>query len=259
MTAPTQSAADHREQRLDRLRVLLGVIAVVLLAILTWSVFSSRDVAEEAVTQTQDLAQQVQAACESGGAAAAELEAIGACDQADQAARGATIADAPPPSVVEVATDAQVRTAVTDYLEEHPPAPGRPATQAEVDAAVARYCDANACRGSDGAPGEAGSDGADGQNATDDQVRVAVADFCNANDQCRPSQEQVNTAVALYCQQNPGACVGPAGEQGAEGPPGPQLQVYYVTDELGFTKRCTLQPSEPEDDKSVARYKCTRM
>lgn len=44
--------SDRRDRHLDRLRVVLGVIAVALLGMLTWSVFSSKDAADQAVTQT---------------------------------------------------------------------------------------------------------------------------------------------------------------------------------------------------------------
>lgn len=249
--------SDRRDRHLDRLRVVLGVIAVALLGMLTWSVFSSKDAADQAVTQTQTLAQQVTAACDAGGAAERELESIGACDQAAEAAQG-VVADQPAP-VVQVASDEQVRAAVARYLDEHPPADGRTRSQADVDAAVARYCEANACRGQDGANGTDGTDGADGRDGadvTDDQVAAEVAAYCAANNDCRPTQDEINEAVRLYCSSQPSPCVGP---QGPEGQPGPVLPEYYTTrpNSLGtgtVTFHCTLRP--PEDAAAPPHYDC---
>lgn len=253
---------DRRDRHLDRVRTAAAIIAVVLLAALVWYVWAADDTAKDAVTQTQSLAQSVQAACEAGGAAKRELDSIGACEDADEAVRGAAVADAPAP-VVEVATDEQVRAAVADYLERNPPADGRTPTQAEVDAAVARYCEANVCRGADGTNGTDGTDGAngtdgvDGADATDDQVRSAVAEYCSTNNGCLPTQGEIQAAVAAYCQQNPGVCTGP---QGTEGPPGPVLPEYYVTRPgtlpgTMVTLRCLLRP-DPPDAEAPPHYDC---
>lgn len=246
--------SDRRGRHLDRAHVVLGVVAVVLLGMLTWSVFSSKDAADQAVTQTQTLAQQVSAACDAGGAAERELESIGACRQAAEATRG-VVADQPAP-VVQVASDEQVREAVARYLDEHPPADGRTPSQADVDAAVARYCDANACRGQDGADGTNGTDGEDGADVTDDQVAAEVAAYCAANNDCRPTQDEINEAVRVYCSAQPSPCVGP---QGPEGQPGPVLPEYYTTkpNALGtgtITLHCTLRA--PQDAAAPPHYDC---
>lgn len=251
---------DRREAHLGRVRTGAALIAVVLLAALVWYVYDSGDTAEQAVTQTQSLAQAVQAACEAGGAAKRELDSIGACDDAEEVARDAGAALEAPAPVVEVATDEQVRAAVADYLQRNPPADGRTPTQAEVDAAVARYCEANVCRGADGtngANGNDGADGVDGANATDDQVRSAVAEYCSTNNGCLPTQGEIQAAVAAYCQQNPGVCTGP---QGAEGPPGPVLPEYYTTRPgtlpgTTVTMRCLLRPDAP-DAEEPPHYDC---
>lgn len=253
-----QRDSRQRERHLDHLRAVLGVIAVVLLGLLTWSVFSSKDAADQAVSQTQTLAQQVTAACRSGGAAERELESIGACDQAADAARSVADAGQPLP-VVQVATDEQVREAVARYLDAHPPADGRTPSQADVDAAVARYCQANACRGQDGVNGKDGTDGADGADGadvTDAQVATEVAAYCAANNDCRPTQDEILAAVQVYCSAQPSPCAGP---QGAEGPPGPVLPEYYTTRPgpggLGeVTYHCTLRP--PEDAAAPPHYDC---
>lgn len=254
---------DRRDAHLDRVRTAAAIVAVVLLAALVWYVWDADDTVKDAVTQTQSLAQSVQAACEAGGAAKRELDSIGACDDAEEVARDAdAVLEAPAP-VVEVATDEQVRAAVADYLERNPPADGRTPTQAEVDAAVARYCEANVCRGADGTDGTNGTngtdgtDGADGANATDDQVRSAVAEYCSTNNGCLPTQGEIQAAVAAYCQQNPGVCTGP---QGAEGPPGPVLPEYYTTRPGALpgtmvTLRCLLR-ADPPDVEAPPHYDC---
>jgi hypothetical protein len=252
---------DRRERRLDRVRTGAAIIAVVLLAALVWYTWDSQDAAEEAVSTTQGLAQQVQAACRAGGAAERELDSIGACEDARQAVQGAAVAAQPAP-VVEVATDNQVRAAVTDYLTRNPPADGRLPTQAEVDAAVSRYCAANACRGSDGTSGTNGTDGADGADgadATDDQVAAEVRAYCAQHNGCLPTSDEIRAAVAAYCEDPtaPGRCVGPAGAQGAEGPPGPVLPEYTITNELGVTKRCVLDVEPPPDPEAPPHYICT--
>lgn len=261
MTTPIEQTGrrneDRRERQLDRLRLVLGAVAVILLGILTWSVFSSRDVAEEAVSQTQNLAQQVTAACRGGGAGARELEDIGACDSAKDAAEA--VAEVAPSSesapAVEVATDDQVRSAVSEYLRINPPAAGRAPSAAEVESAVTRVCQAIGCQGQPGTPG---TDGADGQDASDAQVANKVAAWCAENNGCLPTAEEIQAAVTAYCSADPSPCVGPAGAQGPQGEqgqPGPVLPEYYETDG-GLTRHCVIQPQE--DAAAPPRYECTR-
>lgn len=240
----------RKDSRLDRARVLLGVIAVGLLAVLVWNVFASRNDADQARTQTQTLAQQVSTACRAGGAAERELEAIGACEVAATAAVGVAAEPAP---VIQVATDDQVRVAVAGYLDEHPPRDGRTPTTAEVDSAVTRVCEAIGCRGVDGTNGTDGDDGANGADATDAQVAAQVAGYCAKNNDCRPTAEEIQAAVSAYCSAQPSPCVGP---QGVQGQPGPVLPEYYVTDGLtGATKHCVLQA--PGDAAEPPHYECT--
>lgn len=258
MTAVTPKdtirTVERRDRQLDQLRAILGVIAVGMLGVLVWSVVSSRDVAEDAVTQTQDLAAQVATACDSGGAAARELEAIGACDDAEEAARGIV---AEQPTQQPVATDDQVRTAVTDYLRENPPADGRTPSAAEVESAVTRVCQQIGCQGEPGTPGQKGDtgnegpEGAPGRDATDEQVAAQVAAYCAVNNGCLPTPEEIQAAVVAYCSAQPSPCVGPPG---AEGPPGPLLPEYRETDG-GVTRLCVLQP--PEDAEAPPHYECT--
>ena len=62
-----------------------------------------------------------------------------------------------------MATLDQITTAVAEHLTAHPPQPGRPPTDAEIDAAVARYLTANpppaGPRGPQGEQGERGEPG----------------------------------------------------------------------------------------------------
>lgn len=246
--------ADVAEDRRDRVRLALGAIAVLLLGLLTWSVFSARNDAEQAVTEKQSLAQQVTAACGAGGAAERELESVGACDSAATAAVGAPAESQP---VIQVATDQQVRTAVSDYLQDHPPADGRAPTDAEVEAAVSRVCATIGCRGAAGDAGADGQTGPAGADVTDDQVAAQVAEYCASNNGCLPTQDEINEAVRIYCSATPSPCVGPEGAQGVQGEPGPVLPEYRLTDHLtGVTRLCVLQPAE--DAADPPHYECTR-
>lgn len=249
----TKATARPRDgERLDQARLFIGVVAVGLLAVLVWAVFDSRDDVEREQAEKLSLAQQVTTACEAGGAAARELESIGACASAATAAVGAPADDQPP--ALAVATDGQVRTAVTEYLRDNPPRDGRTPTAVEVDAAVTRVCGAVGCRGAVGPSGPGGSDGA---NASDDQVAAQVSDYCSRNDGCLPTPEQIAEAVRIYCSATPSPCVGPQGAQGERGEPGPVLPEYRETDALtGTTRHCELQPAE--DAAEPPRYECTQ-
>lgn len=82
---------------------------------------------------------------------------------------------------------------------------GRPPTDAEIDAAVSRYCLENSCVGAPG-PGPSA-----------EQVRAAVESYCTVNG-CG-DVSQVAAAVRDYCSS--GACTGQDGTDGAPGPVGP--------------------------------------
>jgi hypothetical protein len=266
MTNPIDSVRserqDRRDRHLDRVNTAAGLVAVALLAALVWYAWESQDTAEEAVAVSQSLGQQVAVACAADGAAQAELDAIGACDRAEDAARGAA---SPAVPVVEVASAEQVRTAVADYLQRHPPQAGRAPSPDEVDAAVARYCGENMCRGE---VGDGGPEGPEGRAATDDQVAAQVATYCDANNRCRPTTEEIGEAVQLYCSAQPSPCVGPSGEPGAPGQPGqpgepgPVLPEYYQTrpDTLGVgtvTFHCVLRTQgEPPEPVRPIHYDC---
>jgi hypothetical protein len=252
MTASRGVPVDRSGDRLDQARLVIVVVAVALLAVLTWSVFDSRDDADQAQQETATLAQQVTVACQAGGAAARELDAIGACQVAATAAIGApTTGQAP---VVQVATDGQVRAAVSEYLRINPPADGRTPSSAEVEVAVTRVCQAIGCQGQPGQDGQPGEPGDDGADASDAQVDAEVAAYCASNNGCLPSAEEIHAAVAAYCSADPSPCIGPVGAQGEQGQPGPVLPEYYETDG-GLTRHCVLQPQE--DAAEPPRYECT--
>jgi len=252
MTAATDVKRRRGGDRLDQARLIIGVVAVALLGILVWSVFDSRDDADQAQQETRTLAQQVTVACSGGGAAARELESIGACEKAATAAVGAPPSE--PAPVYQVATDDQVRSAVSEYLRINPPADGRTPSTAEVEAAVTRVCQAIGCQGQPGVAGTDGENGTDGQDASDEQVAAEVAAFCASNNGCLPTAEEIQAAVTAYCSADPSPCVGPAGVQGEQGPAGPVLPEYYETDG-GLTRHCVIQPQE--DAAAPPHYECT--
>lgn len=256
MTTEPASRRARRDRRLDGVRLLLGVVSCALLALLVWQVFASKDDADQARSETRTLAQQVTQACDSGGAAAQQLEAIGACRKAAVAAIGApTIEER---TVIQVATDDQVRASVVEYLRANPPRDGRTPTDAEVEAAVARVCGSIGCRGEpgdDGAAGVDGTNGLDGANASDEQVSQQVADYCDTHQGCRPTQDQVDQAIGLYCSEQPEQCAGPPGATGPAGPASLPLDEYYETvPTLGgtVTRHCVRQGTD-----MPARYDCT--
>ena len=252
MTADTEPVRRKGGDRLDQARLIIGVAAVLLLGVLVWSVFDSRDEADQAQQETRTLAQQVTVACDAGGAAARELDSIGACQKAATAAAGAPPSD--PMPVIQVATDDQVRAAVSEYLRLNPPADGRTPSTAEVEAAVTRVCEAIGCQGQPGVEGPAGADGSD---ASDAQVASQVTSWCADNNGCLPTPEEIQAAVAAYCGADPSPCVGPAGAQGPQGEPGqpgPVLPEYYETDGL-FTRHCVIQPQE--DAAAPPHYDCS--
>lgn len=241
------SIEPRRADPVDRARLLIAVVAVVLLGLLLWSDYTSRDQAEQAESEKLNLAQQVKLTCRGGGEAARELEAIGACDQANEVAAGEPVADMPP---VGIATDGQVRTYVDAYLADNPPRDGRAPTVAEVESAVTRVCQDIGCQGPSGPGGPAGA------SATDEQVAARVSSWCADHNDCLPTDSEIAASVAAYCGQDPSPCAGPQGAQGSPGemgPPGPVLPVYYETDGA-VTRRCSLL--DPVDADQPPHYEC---
>ncbi len=105
-------------------------------------------------------------------------------------------------------TRAQVREAVEGMFAtgEFDGEDGRPPTDAEIDAAVERYCAADTCDGEDGTDGVDGVDGVDGTNGEPGPP---------------PTTEQIGIALAAYCANQPGgSCEGATGEDGSDGEDG---------------------------------------
>jgi hypothetical protein len=85
-----------------------------------------------------------------------------------------------PPAPGKNVTPAMVATAVADFLTVHPPEPGHAPTPEEIATAASSYI-ASHVADFQGAPGKNGSDG---KNATDAQVKAAVAAYCDAHGSC---------------------------------------------------------------------------
>jgi len=250
MSIEQQAQRKRSDGQLDKARLLIGIVAVVLLSLLVWQVFSSQDDAQEG----RNLAQQVSAACSADGAAERELEAIGACQKAATVAAGSTATEQP---VTQVATDDQVRAAVAAYLDKRPPQDGRTPTAAEVEAAVARVCGDLGCRGADGANGtngDNGTDGTDGADATDDQVAAQVAAYCGEHNGCLPTDGEIQAAISAYCEANPSPCVGPMGPQGLPGPVLPEYDRTFQGLTGPVTEHCVLR----DPDAQPPHYDCTQ-
>lgn len=207
---------------------------VVVVSGTTWSTTEGqRDVAAQ---QGTTLADQVAAACASGGDTAKELIARGACQQAAQIKadpvpgpigpqgpgptldeiRGAVAAYmvANPPLNGRPPTPGEVAAAVAEYLTAHPPEPGRAPTAAEIAAATATYFASNPVR-----------DGIDGKNGRP------------------PTAEEIQAAVDAYIAAHPPAA-GPQGPPGPTCPPGTTLlQVTYQDGRIGQGCVSDVQPT----------------
>jgi hypothetical protein len=238
---------EGKHRRRDWFERVLGLVAAAALVSLVLVVWAAQDGERHAVQESQTLAQKVSAACSAGGDAERELERIGACKRAD-----ALQDDAQAPPEPLGPTNDQVRSAVNEWLRDNPPADGRTPTAAEVTAVVEQLCGPMSCRGADGKNGADGSNGADGtspppQSPTDDQVRAAVDSWFAEH------VDAIPLAVAAYCDAPGERC---KGIQGAQGPPGPTLPQYRVTEpgilpDTTVTMLCTLRLAE-----SLPHYDC---
>jgi hypothetical protein len=127
---------------------------------------------------------------------------------------------------------AEVQSAVAVYCQSGR-CDGRDPTTSQVAAAVAAYCDSRGeCRGLAGGDGQNGADGRDG------------ADGQDGADAPPPTQAQVDAAVARYCDAS-GGCRGPKGDRGEPGNDG--------TDAVPFTFRFTVQVNPVQS----TTYTCT--
>jgi hypothetical protein len=91
---------------------------------------------------------------------------------------------------------------------------------------VSRVCATIDCQGPAGKDGTNGTDGVDGQDAPpapDEQVATMVANYCAANNGCRPTDDEVAEAIEIYCS---------VGERcrGLKGDPSPPPDSYTRTE-----------------------------
>jgi hypothetical protein len=218
-TQTVQAAPANRRTRVGTqlsriplwLLAVVGALIVVVVALLSLLLNSHIQTSQNAAdtanansaaikSQAAPLAGQVQSVCNSGGVAATQLAASGACTQAQRvqsvvAIPGPTGPQGPGPSQSQI-DDAvnryfaahplpagqlppvsEVASLVATYLAANPPAPGANATPQMVTDAVTNYCGSH-----NGCAGPAG------QNATDSQVATEVANYCAAHDNCAGPQ-----------------------------------------------------------------------
>lgn len=140
------------------------------------------------------------------------------------------------PDVVGVPpTPEAVAEAVSRYLVEHPPEPGRPPTDQEINAAVAQYCFVFGCTGPEGQTGPGPSDA---------QVAQSVSTYCAAHGGCRGSVGPGGPQG----EPGPQGAQGLQGDQGPQGDPGSPPASFTFT-YLGIDYTCT----DPDAD---GNYTC---
>lgn len=227
-------AAVRHRLKMPRSRTLMIALAVVGVLFLAGSVVYAQFGRDTAQTQTavaegqrdataaqaSTLADQVTAACASGGDAAVKLRAIGACQQAVQVQSAPAVAEAmgprgPGPSPEEISnavaaylvahpppagrapTVAEVAEAVASYLTVNPPSPGRAPTAGEIAAATETYFESH--------PPQAGPAG---RPPTADEIRAAVNDYMAEHPV--PAAERGAQGVgvdAVTAEMRDGSCV----------------------------------------------------
>lgn len=143
-------------------------------------------------------------------------------------------------SAAEV-TDAQVLMAVS-VICTGVQSPCRP-SQAQIRTALNVMC-GGSCRGKAGQDAKPPKDGADGQDATDEQIDAAIARHC-AEDGCRgpgPTDQQIDDRIAAYC-----AGGGDCGTDGKDGsvtpgdyacPEGEFIRAVHVAEDGAMTLTC---------------------
>lgn len=217
-----------RESKDPFRRKVLVILAVALAACIVIAAAASLYIYDALNQQAEDglsLAEEVQTACADPDVDTAELG--GLCNSADDVVESK-------PEFVEgpqgpegpagkqgqqgiqgpPPSAAQVANAVSLYCSSGR-CDGDNATESQVRTAVASYCnDRGECRGPAGADGRAGSDGGPGQPG---------ADGADGEPGPGPSASQVEAAVQAYCSTRNG-CRGPQGEVGETGPAGPEGQ-----------------------------------
>jgi hypothetical protein len=228
-----------------RHRKVTAAIAVVLIVSLGWNAWQQIAAQTRAQVYQQSavsLAEQVQHACESQGSL--DLDGRDLCQQADDVVEGGTPVPNPGPTVTTTAepipvapTNAQMDSALERYCDTHDCLPGP--TSAQVRAALADLCSEIRCRGADGKDSTV-----PGSPPTDAQLDAAQARYCDAHNECRgpggangadgrgllSMQCAVGGWIVKYTDgltdDAAGLCQGPQGVHGEQGPastvPGPE-------------------------------------
>lgn len=213
---------------------LLGIILLGLTSYLVWSQIHANDRAntaeqsqQNAISTSKSLADQVIAACNAGGTAAEQLDAIGACSRARQiqstpGPAGAT-GDRGPMGPVGPAGPQGI-----------PGQTGRPGNTGNTGAT-----------GATGSPGVAGRDGATG--ATGSQGQPGQDGQTGAVGPAGPAGKDGQDGAPGPV--GPAGPAGPPGQNGSDGKPPTSWTFTY----LGVTYTCTRNNT----DDSSPTYSCT--
>lgn len=198
--------------------VLLGALAVAFLLGIRNANIHARH-AEDVATANAGALAQANERLQQNSIAPVPTPSPGA-----SGARGATGARGPGP------TDAEMDAAVARYCTLHAGCTGVP-SQPQVRAAVRAFCAAGACRGVKGATGSTGARGASGASG---QPGATGPSGATGPQGPGPTDTQIATAVAAYCSAH-GGCTGPAGPKGDTGDTGRGIQSVDCTG-LGLTQ-----------------------
>lgn len=189
-----------QNRKLVILACVMVMLSMVVAGVASYLAYSAANLKAQ---QGRSLAQQVREACINPRLNTGDMSAI--CKKANE------VASEPAPATIP--------------LQGPEGKPGPPPSDAQVSLALTRYCSSFTCRG------------ANGKNATQAQVRSAVAMYCNLRGECigpegedgtdgqdgqqgkqgpPPSEDQVAKAVADYCSTR-NDCRGQAGQDGTPG------------------------------------------
>lgn len=235
-----KASGQVKDVRRRRELKIIGVICLLFMTILAAAATSSYLTLLGAAKDGTELAQQVQAECESEAVVDPDLAQF--CPQAGQVVEDAPIQvktvllegpagpkgdQGDPGKDAPAITDTQVLSAVRQYCsmtEECKGDKGRNASAAQVALAVTTYCRSNGdCAGAVGPTGPAGEDA---DPVTQGQIVAAVDAYCSTNNDCR----------------------GPAGEDGQDGQNGSDSNVPGPPGVVKVVDNCEPAP----DGKVIA-------
>ncbi|MBB4689835.1 hypothetical protein [Amycolatopsis jiangsuensis] len=215
-----------RPSRTSLIAIVLAVVALGGAAWATLAPLAVRQDAAEVQSQARTLAEQVADACARGGETAVELGS--ACAKADEVKDQPNVAEPAATTTDPAALRSAARTAVESYCAARNGCRGANGETPDFDALT------SAVLARIPAPAD-GTDGKRGPGPSDAQVSSAVADYCDAHDQCR----------------------GPAGAQGTPGinghdgaagpacPDGYELRDAVITapDQTTYSGKACVDPS----------------